>query len=158
MGADEDDDDENVFSIRYDDVVHYADEQHERYVSFQLPPEALVDPQREEVQLSRSQSLPQRRIFHSSSPTTGDNDIASNNEDDEASEEEEVFVLYTRTNPEDWKEIKGRARGRTIEPIPFTGDNDTFSVKMSDEELESVKDEAGYDWLLPYLALVNMGQ
>jgi len=59
LDADEDEDDEIVFSMRYDDVVHYADEQHERYASFQLPPEALADPQREEVRLSRSRSLPQ---------------------------------------------------------------------------------------------------
>ena len=156
LDADEDEDDEIVFSMRYDAVVHYADEQHERYASFKLPPEALADPQREEVRLSRPRSLPQRRIFHSSSPTTGDNGIASSNEDEEASEEEEEFAVYARTLPEDWKEIKGRARGRTIEPIPFTGDNDTFSVKMTDEELESVKDKSGdirferiFEWLLP---------
>ena len=123
MDADEDEDDEIVFSMRYDAVVRYVDEQHEWYASFQLPPKALTDPQREEVQLSRSRSLPQRSIFRSSSPTTRDNGIASSNEDEEASEEGEEFVLYTRTNPEDWKDIKGCARGRTIAPIPFTGDN-----------------------------------
>ena len=92
-------------------LLFITDEQHERYASFSLPPEALADPQREEVRLSRARSLPQRRIFHSSSPTTGDNDIASFNEDEGASKEEGEFALYTRTNPEDWKEIKGRLVG-----------------------------------------------
>jgi hypothetical protein len=56
----------------------------------------------------------------------------------------------------EWKRIRGRSKGRNILPIPFTGGGEDFAVKISDEELESLKDNSGdirfhkvFQWLLP---------
>ena len=42
-----------------------------------------------------------------------------------------MFVQILRDN----LLLKDSAAGRTVEPIPFTGESEEFSVKMTDEEL-----------------------
>ena len=43
--------------------------------------------------------------------------------------------------PENWIVLKDDEAGRTIEPIPFTGESEEFSVKVIDEELTGVKND-----------------
>ena len=51
---------------------------------------------------------------------------------------------YYKTNPKEWTKINENGdNGRTVEPIPFTDDNEDFTVNMTPEEVESLKDEAG---------------
>ena len=51
---------------------------------------------------------------------------------------------YYRTDPKEWTKINDNGdNGRTVEPIPFTDDNEDFTVNMTPEEVESLKDEAG---------------
>ncbi|KAL7525437.1 hypothetical protein ACHAXR_001005, partial [Thalassiosira sp. AJA248-18] len=79
---------------------------------------------------------------------------ASSSEDE--SEGEQNDTIYKRTDPSEWKRIGGRSRARTIEPIPFTGDNTNFTINITDDELKRLKDNSGdirfesvFDWLLP---------
>ena len=51
---------------------------------------------------------------------------------------------YYRTDPKEWTKINDNGdNGRTVDPIPFTDDNEDFTVNISPEEVESLKDEAG---------------
>ena len=99
-------------------------------------------------------------------------------EDEDNSERDgEDHTVYKMTASSEWKKVGGRTRGRAIEPIPFTGendllfhhlnvqftntihllgDNDLFTVKIAEEELEALKDSQGniryakvFEWLLP---------
>ena len=64
---------------------------------------------------------------------------------------------FSKTNKEDWSRVDDPASGRVIEPLPWTGKEDEeFSVKATDEELESFKDSRGeiqfekvFRWALP---------
>ena len=62
---------------------------------------------------------------------------------------------YYKTDIDDWARVTG-GRGRAVDPIPWTGGDEEFSVKITDEELESLKDERGeirfeklLQWSLP---------
>ena len=47
--------------------------------------------------------------------------------------------IYTRMLPKDCKRIQGRAKGRAVEPIPYTYGNDKFGVNITEDELEKLK-------------------
>ena len=67
--------------------------------------------------------------------------------------DEEIIVVdtggtekkYVRTDTEDWKKInvEDGDTGRKIDPIPWEEDQEDFSVKLTDEELQSMKNEDG---------------
>jgi hypothetical protein len=64
-------------------------------------------------------------------------------------------VKYKLTPSNQWSQVKDGG-GRPIEPIEFRGDNEEFTVNITDEEIESLKDSAGeiryekvFDWCLP---------
>ena len=73
---------------------------------------------------------------------------------------------YYKTNPKEWTKINDNGdNGRTVEPIPFTDDNEDFTVNMTPEEVESLKDEAGdirfskvMEFCLPRLDDIEAGQ
>ena len=46
-----------------------------------------------------------------------------------------------RTDPNDWTIIENGATGRTNAPITFTGDDEEFSVDISDYDLWKLFDE-----------------
>ena len=61
-----------------------------------------------------------------------------------------------RTDTNDWTIIENGATGRTNAPIPFTGDDEEFSVDISDYDLWKLFDEHGeirfanvLEWSLP---------
>jgi hypothetical protein len=59
-------------------------------------------------------------------------------------------ACYTKTTWEEWNQVStedgdGYRNGRTIEPIECTVDED-FSVNITDEEVELLKDEKGEIW------------
>jgi len=132
-----------LYPMRYDAVLHYADEEDERYSQFRLLSSPPGNPDGEEVRIHRRTLPRQRRNPESSDENT--NTTQSNDESESEPEEGEDrnYTTYTRTDPADWKEIKGRARGRTVEPIPWSGGDEEFSVNITDEELELLKDESG---------------
>ena len=133
-----------LYPMRYDAVLHYADEEDERYSQFRLLSSPPANPDGEEVCIHQRRTLPrQRRNPESLDENT--NTTQSNAESESELEEggDQNYTTYTRKDPADWKEIKGRARGRTVEPIPWSGGDEEFSVNITDEELELLKDESG---------------
>jgi hypothetical protein len=61
---------------------------------------------------------------------------------------------YTETTSDEWNQIED-GKGRMVNPIEWTGDEE-FSVKITDEEVELLKDEGGeiryekvFQWCLP---------
>ena len=50
---------------------------------------------------------------------------------------------YTQTDPMSWTVLKDGEDGRPIEPIPYTGESEELSVKITDEELAGLKDDNG---------------
>ena len=162
------------YPMRYDAVLHYADETHKQYYTFQLPTGLLPDPQDEEVtlaQLARSRSTRPSadRIEPTALHNTDTDDYSfQNNSGFDSSDEEstdddaeetnppQTSKTYTRTNHKSWKKIGSLVIARTIEPIPFTGDNPLFTPNITEEELNNLKDASGdirfenlFEWLLP---------
>ena len=68
----------------------------------------------------------------------------------EEEEEEEVVGRgnhrrYSKTDCNDWNtvDVANGQRGRAIEPIPWTGGDEEFTVNATEEEIESFKDTKG---------------
>ena len=85
-----------------------------------------------------------------------DGDVPPIDSDSDSNSVEEDAIEYTMTKKEDWKRIGGRSKGRTIDPVPFTGEDEEFTVRISDEELKEMKDSSGdiryervFKWMLP---------
>ncbi|KAL7547476.1 hypothetical protein ACHAWF_010774 [Thalassiosira exigua] len=75
--------------------------------------------------------------------------------DENSDEKEKDYGVYELTLPSEWKEITGRARGQTINPTPFGGENEEFTVNIMAEELEKLKVSIGdirfykvFEWLM----------
>ena len=64
-------------------------------------------------------------------------------EDDDESDSDLPRTLYRRTDPEDWTVVMEGDFGRDVFPIPYSGENEEFDVRITDEELENLKDENG---------------
>ena len=137
-----------LYPMRYDAVLHYVDEDQSNFASYQLPDDPLANPAGETVRVrQRNRPIPENSL-ESESESEGD--------DNGEEEDEENDAIYQRTDPADWKKIGGRNPGRDVEPIPFTGETELFTVNISEEELESLKDINGdiryskvFEWLLP---------
>ena len=78
-------------------------------------------------------------------------------EEEQPSEEEEGGdnKIYTKTNAKDWNCMKNGRGGRNFDSIPYTC-NEDFSIKITNEEVEHLKDENGdirfhkvMDWCIP---------
>ena len=74
------------------------------------------------------------------------------------SSESENCKEYIKTNPENLTVLKDGEDGRKINPVPYTGESEEFSVNLSDEEPARVKDGNGdiqfsevMDWCLPHV-------
>jgi hypothetical protein len=71
--------------------------------------------------------------------------------------ETEDGMLYSLTPTDEWTRVDDDdSNGRTIDPIEWTGGNEEFSVKITDEELKSLMDdnkeiryEKVFEWCLP---------
>jgi hypothetical protein len=77
-------------------------------------------------------------------------------EGDDAIESEDG-TLYSLTPTEEWTRVDDNDNnGRTIDPIEWTGGNEEFSVKITDEEVKTLMDdnkeiryEKVFEWCLP---------
>ena len=105
----------------------------------------------EEVCIARaSTSMPALPGSPASNTDTDCETVASN-------ESEEEYTIYTRTDPEDWTCLKNGTPGRTIDPVPYTGDSEDFSVDVTEDEVrDKLMDEHGdirfykvLEWCLP---------
>ena len=152
-----------LYPMRYDAVLHYADEEHSRFSSFHLPANPPSNPANESIRVRRRP----RRIFDdfnnrsdNECEDVSDRETASctspDEEEDDNDSEEEDYEIYRLTDKNDWRKVGGRTRARNVAPIPFTGDKEEFTVKISDEELEDLRDDSGdirfykvFQWLLP---------
>ena len=50
---------------------------------------------------------------------------------------------YARTLPADWSIVDDNNTARHINPLNYTGTSEHFSVKITEEELEELKDDKG---------------
>jgi hypothetical protein len=62
---------------------------------------------------------------------------------------------YKRSSAEEWTQVQ-EGEGRTIDPIPWSGDQEEFSVNITDEEVAGLMDEKDeirfekvFQWCLP---------
>ncbi|KAL3764756.1 hypothetical protein ACHAW5_006627 [Stephanodiscus triporus] len=66
------------------------------------------------------------------------------------------------TKPHHWKKISAANLGRPIiEPVPYNGVNEFFGVKMTDAEMERMKDENGdirYNKIFEWMLLMFAGE
>ena len=96
-------DEPDLYPIRYDAVLKYADESCPSYSSLRLSAQLVSNP-----------------INETATP---------------ASTENESSKEYICTKPENWTVLNNGEEGRTIEPIPFAGESEEFSVKITYEEV-----------------------
>ena len=138
------------YPMRYDDVLYYANEMDKNFSKFHLLQYAPSNPMLEE-----SISVARRRLAFRSGiaeePAEVDNEmpgLRSGDEpedDDDASDcaEDDVPRLFARTEAEDWTHVKEGESGRDVSPIPYTGKQEQFDVKLTDEELGQLTDASG---------------
>ena len=60
-----------------------------------------------------------------------------------SSTESESSKEYVYTKPENLTVLNNMEDDRTIKPIPFTGESEEFSVKITDKEVAGLKDNNG---------------
>jgi hypothetical protein len=115
-----------LYSFRYDAIAGYVDTEHDTFKDFQVPAEEVPDPENERASVRRR-----------SARRSGSEEDASSEEDAEDEgeiEEEEAPNVYIRTEPKDWVMYKNNETGyRTIDPLPYTGDNLEATVNVSSD-------------------------
>jgi hypothetical protein len=159
------------YGMRYDAVVLYADEHDEKTCEFHLPSDPPADPARDRsVAVACPSRTPVRRrmvrlppdlpplLPHVAEPDGYDYDDDSEADDDpkvedveEAEEEDEDPWLVRYTDPDKWILVTEDELGNTELPVilpiayePREGEGEDFDVKISDEELASLKDKNGH--------------
>jgi hypothetical protein len=155
--------------MRYDAVLKYADEEDANFYKFHLPDGLLEDPANDRVTVhgrrirrtsrpSKRQRSTNRALHNAQSDTieSATSNDASSSEEEDTSDEELDCTIYTRTDPTEWRRTAGSVVAREILPVPFTGENELFTPKVTEEELESFKDTNGdirfervFEWMLP---------
>jgi hypothetical protein len=78
-------------------------------------------------------------------------------EEEEGADDNNHQTRFRKTADADWSKIDvaNGAAGRVVEPIPWTGGEEQFSVKITEEELDSLKSngrimfEKVFEWSLP---------
>ena len=169
-----------TYGMRYDAVLRYADETDSNYYRFHLP-DGLLMPANEEVvrvPSQRKNAVRPRRINNDDVeeapllppfilplpllPLSDDDDDDGDDGNNCNNEDDVEYNVYSMTAKEDWKRISGRMKGRTINPVPFTGEDEEFSIRMTDEELAEVTDCSGdiryervFKWMLPFFGSEN---
>ena len=130
------------FPMRYDAVFLYSDERSESFSEYLLPSELVVPPGSDRVFVP-----PPAR-----DTSEEEDDISCSSEDGEPQN------VYSMTDPSEWKFAGKNGRGRPVEPVPFCGDGEEFAQNITDQELESLKNEMGeicywkvYEWMLPII-------
>ena len=78
------------------------------------------------------------------------------NSDPDSDDESVEHTIYEQSKSDMRRRIDGRNKGRTMEPLPYTGTSKEFKVDISDDELKALFDANGdiyfervFDWLLP---------
>ena len=120
---------QSIFNpMRYDAVFTFADAEQDHFIDFRLPRHAVSNPEGEAIRVGRA----------SSTSTSTENETSS-----EVEEEEEEFNIYTRTDALDWTCLKDGSTGRRVNPVQYTGEDEMFSVDITAEEVENLKDANG---------------
>ena len=122
--------DDNVYCMRYDAVFLFADSSQRGFNRYRLPRHPITNLDGEVW------TRPSRQSQGDSEDANAGN--SSSNEE----EEEEEHVRYIQTDPVDWTCVADGS-GRLIDPVPYAGDNEEFTVNVTDEEVESFKDRNG---------------
>ena len=111
--------------MRYDAVFTFADAKQHHCIDFRLPMHAVSNPEGKEIRVGRASST------------------STEKETSSETEEEEEFNIYTRTDAKDWTCLKDGATGRRVKPVRYTGEDEMFSVDITPEEFEKLKDTNG---------------
>lgn len=163
--------------MRYDAVLHYADEEHPNFYKYQLPDALLGDADEEEVTLAQLSRIVENQrsvqlhdedtdLFANNDPlpSDGESDLEDLEDANPAHPTTNQSTTYKLTKPEEWVKVDG-SNARQIEPVPFEGDNELFTPKITSDELESLKDSAGdirfesvFEWMLPKFTVGNTEQ
>ena len=162
LGDDKDDANEDgdlrglYYPMRYDAVFLYSnDKQTQR---FRLLRRQVPTPDGEHVRVRRHQvrRAPRDRDDDDTASTA---DMSASSDIDDTSGKDDAPVVhnvYRRTDPSNWVMLKNGARGRTIDPIPYTGEREDFTVKITQDKVKELMDEHGdirfhkvLEWTLP---------
>ena len=151
------------YGMQYDAVLLYADENNPAYSRYRLPPKPPIDPTHEKsvtVRRGRREVPAPKQIFSPSrSPRSkrrnngGESELDSDDSSDDKSDHEhdEGDWLVEYTDPDDWilvteKQMSSKKKLPEIKRIPYRpreGESIYFDVRITDDELESVKDDHG---------------
>ena len=131
--------DGNVYCMRYAAVFHFADSSQRGFDRYRLPRHPVTSPEGE--------------VW--TCPSQQNQGFLDTNAGSISNEEEEAHVRYMLTDPVDWTCVDDGS-GRWIDPVPYTGGNEHFTVDITDEEVVSFKDRTGdiafnkvLEWTLP---------
>ena len=181
------DGDSERYNMRYDAVLHYADESHSNFYKYHLPEAPLPSADDEEITLAQlSREKEQRNVQLNYEPTTPDFsnndtfDLPSDIEEEDADIEEDSdvdtaddsdtnrqstnFITFRMTQKDEWQKVNA-TNARQLAPVPFEGNNELFTPKITADELDSLKDHGGdirfesvFEWMLPRFTIGNSSQ
>jgi hypothetical protein len=159
--------------MRYDAVLHYADEQQDNLHSFNLPSSPPCDPSHEEAVRFPLRYGANINIHFASTPERSrpdggrvavkevgcaDDVLAEEGSADDVVVEEEGSAdapeepclpaaigpkVYSLTKSMDWTVLKNGQPGRPVAPVPYTGGDELFSVKMEFDKVKGMMDANG---------------
>ena len=118
-------DESELYPMKYDAVLAYADESSLSYSSFRVLAQLVHNP----LNLCPYKAW----------------ELDSDGEDGRItrSSESKNCKEYIKTKPENWTVLKDGKDGRIVEPIPHISEYEENSVKLTNEELAGVKDDNG---------------
>ena len=147
------------YSMRYYAVFAFVDVNQPLFSSFRLPSHPIPNPEGEEIHVCR-------RVLQiqadDDTASTNSNNYCSDSDNDGSDSGKDIDNeiksdnVYMITDPNDWTILENGATGRTNAPIPFTGDDEEFSVDIYDYDIWKLFDEHGdirftnvLEWSLP---------
>ena len=156
------------YPMRYDAVFLYAKDDQSQW--FRLPRHQVPMPDGEQVRMRRHAPTNSNRNRNTDEDGTASTASVSSKISDNSSasgksalasegthEEIEWHNMYEWTDPSDWKCLQNGSPGQQIDPIPYTGESEEFSVKITEDEVKELMDENSdirfhkvlLEWTLP---------
>ena len=134
------------YHMQYDAVFDSFDVNQPLFSSFSLPRHPITNPEGEEIRVR----CWVRQVQDDDDTASATSNISCSDSDNDGSEsgedidyEIESHNVYMRTDSNYWKILENGATGQTNAPIPFNGDDEEFSVDISNYDLWKLFDEHG---------------
>ena len=138
----------------YDSIFLFADKEQDNFRTFWLVRYQVDNPEGEQVIIPGGRAA---TLTHSM-PSSPASSIGTDCKIVASVESKETHTIYTHTDPDNWMCLEKGASRCDIDPVPYTGEENEFSVDVTEEEVcDKLTDDNGdirfykvLEWCLPY--------